>query len=502
MRQRMFALNVPKWKSFDDGQSAGALNWFPEADSPFYSVPAIAPAAAQNPSAPASSQAGAASGSSASPPSAAGAGSYNQIQIAVNGLAELQQLGMTGAGITIGIISNGFSSQDANGGTDFATAKAEGLVDPNAVDAKDDNTSTSDEGLAMAEIIHEIAPNAHVVFYTGEPGTESALSTAITALSTPVNQGGYGCNIICNDLFNLSQPFYQPGDQVDQAIDNAVASGVSVFQLAGNAGPTSFYADTSSSAFNQSLNITYQGVTQAYAAYNFGNSAFELVNIPNTSGPGQGLSAASIGLDWEQPWQSIDGGPSPQYYLEYLLFNDNNGQVGNLAFWGGGDGSADAMESGTASAGAYFLTIVVTSAPGSHSGNGSIGNPGSPNTIPSNENLFKIIFDNNNDAVVTISSANGQADPKAGGGSGSVWGQSEDLNAITVGAVNYATAPVYTGSDATIANEPFSSAGPGKYFFNQNGALISGGGETLGKVNLSAPDGGATGVDDSEFWGR
>jgi hypothetical protein len=441
-------------------------------------------------------------------------GPFDNISFALNGDAARQQFGVNGAGITIGIISTGFSSTAVNGGGDFSKAVADGLVDPNAVDVHDDNSFTSDEGLAMAEIVHEIAPAAHIVFYSGLPTSGgsglNAMATAVNVLSTPkgqtvanglpgAGQQGQGCNIVCDDIFNLSEPFYQPGDLLDQAIDKAVTSGVAYFTLAANAGPTSFYATQGAGTVSFNQSITFNNVT--YTTYNFGSannpSAFELVSIPNT-GTTQNPSVANIGLDWEQPWQSISGGNAPQYILQYLLFNDNNGQLGSLAFWGAGDGSNDAVQFGGVTAGNYFLAIAVTSTYGSHIGNGSVGNPGNAVNIPSNENQFKIIFDNNNASVVTVKSASGQADPNAGIGSGTVWGHSEDPNAITVGAVDYLNTPAFNG---TLNNEPFSSAGPGKYFFAQNGTLLTSP-QSLGKVNISAPDGGATDVNDTSAGGE
>src|SRR5262249_13382328 len=139
-------------------------------------------------------------------------------------------------------------------------------------------------------------------------------------------QQGQGCNIVCDDIFNLSEPFYQPGDLLDQAIDRAATSGVDYFTLAANAGPASFYATQGAGTVNFNQSITFNNLT--YTAYNFGGantpSPYELVSIPNT-GTAQNPSFAFVGLDWEQPWQSISGGNGAQYIVQYMLFNDNNG---------------------------------------------------------------------------------------------------------------------------------------------------------------------------------
>ena len=57
----------------------------------------------------------------------------------------------------------------------------------------------------------------------------------------------------------------------------------------------------------------------------------------------------------------------------------------------------------------------------------------------------------------------------------------------------YEYVPAFGG---TPQNDEFSAAGPGKYFFDANGNLLQNP-VTLGKVNISAPDGGATDVNDT-----
>jgi hypothetical protein len=236
-----------------------------------------------------SGPAGSAAGTAANT-GAANSNAFDTIDRAVNGNAVHQTYGLTGAGVTIGIISNAF---DAVSG-DFTKAVNDGLVDPDANFANDDPSSKSDEGLAMAEIVHEIAPDAHIVFYTGEPGNESAMAQAIDVLSTPTNQTvpfgepgagqqGLGCDIVCDDLFDNTQPDYQPGDLVDDAIDSAVARGVTYFTLAANPGGASYYTSNPNSGFT--FHLTVNGGAPPFFAYNFGTSAnpspFEEVKVPD-----------------------------------------------------------------------------------------------------------------------------------------------------------------------------------------------------------------------------
>jgi Subtilase family len=390
------------------------------------------------------------------------------ISIAVGGQLAQQMYGVNGQGITIGIISNAFNSTKVNNGTSFQTAVASGWVDPTAVVLKDDNNSDGVEGLAMAEIVHEIAPNAHIIFYTGDGS--GGVAEAINALAAA------GCNIICDDLDSLAEAFYQPGANAstssDAAITQAVNNGVTYFTCAINSGPSSFYE----SHFNANTTIQNAHLPSGAAtyAYNFGTASnptpYELIDST--------ASSFGVSLQWEQPWESISGGAGSQYTLQWHLYQDNNGTVGSEVASGTGDGKKDPVSTTTKkdkpSAGQYFLAIELTGG-----------------TLPTTEDQFKIIMDNNDSSPVTFETTTGQVDPNAGVGSGSTWGHNQNPNAITVGAVPYSITPAFTGTTATLANDGFSASGPGEYLFDANGNLLTTP-QMLGKVNLSAPDGGAT----------
>src|SRR4051812_11114601 len=131
--------------------------------------------------------------------------------------------GVDGTGIKIGFISTSFNQQNGQAG-DIQN----GLLPPaNHIHIlNDDGTGgTSDEGRAMAQIIYSIAPNAQLYFSTGSNQGPAGMAAAIAALQAA------GCQIICDDIDYsgsttqgfLSEPFYQLGDPITQAIDTAVA---------------------------------------------------------------------------------------------------------------------------------------------------------------------------------------------------------------------------------------------------------------------------------------
>jgi len=407
-------------------------------------------------------------GETTASPSAAQANTTpdQSISIAVRGQLAQQMYGVNGSGITIGIISNAFNSTLVNGGTSFQTAVAGGWVDPTAVytppQGLDDNNSDHVEGLSMAEIVHEIAPNAHIIFYTADGS--GGLVGAINALAAA------GCNIICDDQSELSEAFYQPGadasTSADAAITQAVNNGITYFTCAINSGPNAFYE----SHFNANTviqNAQLPSGTATYA-YDFGTAnnptPYELIDST--------ADKFGVSLQWEQPWESISGGAGSQYTLQWHLYQDNNGTPGSEVAKGTGDGKNDPVSTkGDIAAGKYFLAIELTGG-----------------TLPTTEDQFKIIMDNDSTPSVAFKTMTGQVDPNAGVGSGSTWGHNQNPNAITVGAVDYHNTPAFGG---TLSMNKFSASGPGEYLFDTSGNLLTTP-QMLGKVNLSAPDGGAT----------
>jgi len=124
-------------------------------------------------------------------------------------------LGVDGSGIKIGVISDGVDS--------IAVSQATGDL-PGSIDVG--NAGDGDEGTAMLEIIHDIAPGAQLAFHTAFP-TSAQFLNAITFFMNN------GVDIIVDDVGFLTQPYFQDG-QLAQAAQNAVDSGILFFSAAGN----------------------------------------------------------------------------------------------------------------------------------------------------------------------------------------------------------------------------------------------------------------------------
>ena len=103
------------------------------------------------------------------------------------------------------------------------------------VDVLDDASGT-DEGRAMLQLIHDLAPGAALGFHTAVGGT-SVFASGIRDLATTGN-----CSVIVDDIGYNIEPFYQDGP-VSNAVDDVVQNeGVAYFSAAGNDGQNSYEA--------------------------------------------------------------------------------------------------------------------------------------------------------------------------------------------------------------------------------------------------------------------
>jgi hypothetical protein len=160
----------------------------------------------------------------------------------------------------------------------------------------------TDEGRAMLQIVHDVAPGASLAFYTGE-NSEADFAAGIGKLAAAVSAGGAGAKVIADDIGYFDEPFFQDGI-VAQAIDAVEANGVAYFSAAGNDGTLAYdntspsFAAVSSTAPNSGehlLNFDASGVTTA-------------TSLPVTIAslvPGEFVA---IVVSWDQPY--VTGAPS------------------------------------------------------------------------------------------------------------------------------------------------------------------------------------------------
>ncbi len=116
------------------------------------------------------------------------------ILVRSNGIREV--FGVAGRNIRVGVIGNGVESLNLSRQTGELSDVL--VLSP----------GTGDEGTAMMEIIHDIAPEADLVFHAYGNSSDT-FKQAVTALAEN------GCNVICDDLYFFRQPFFEDGDVAD-----------------------------------------------------------------------------------------------------------------------------------------------------------------------------------------------------------------------------------------------------------------------------------------------
>ncbi len=151
---------------------------------------------------------------------------------------------LDGAGVRIGVLSNGVDSLVARQTAtelppDCTASTAPG--DPCVkVAVPQCATCTGDEGTAMMEIIHDLAPKAQLYFAgfnldpTDPTNTADVLMDEFAANILTL-RNTYGCDIIVDDVTFFEEGAFQD-DVIAQAVSTVTASGALYFSSAGNSG--------------------------------------------------------------------------------------------------------------------------------------------------------------------------------------------------------------------------------------------------------------------------
>lgn len=132
---------------------------------------------------------------------------------------DLRALGLSGAGVRIGVLSDGVDS--------LAASIAAGEL-PADVTVLSGQEGIGDEGTAMLEIIHDLAPGAQLYFATAFDGVAS-FAANIEALRAA------GCDIIVDDVTYLDEGAFQDGP-IARAVNAVSADGALFFSSAANSG--------------------------------------------------------------------------------------------------------------------------------------------------------------------------------------------------------------------------------------------------------------------------
>jgi Subtilase family len=412
------------------------------------------------------------------------------------------QNALTGAGITVGVLSDSYdcyavyadngvpaggNAGYANNGftADAASDISTGDLPSNVIVLAEANPNGGgcmnygaptqlpfgDEGRAIMQVIHDVAPGAGLAFYTAE-NSEADFASGIGKLAAPVASGGAGAKVIVDDVGYFDEPFFQDG-LVAQAVNAVVAQGVAYFSSAGNNGtlaydnnaPTFATAGTGLNLNEHLLNFNQQA----------GGAVTTLpVSIPALI-PGEFVA---IVAEWDQPYVTgapNSGGARNQIDLcvQHLTGND---VINNL----NPDGSLGAATcTGVNKVGVDPVQVMFVYNPANAAGNSQ------PETVNILVGLANGSAAPGRIKVVVEDDGAGSQITQFETNSGTLQGHPGAAGAAAVGAAFFANTPSCGGTPTL---EAFSSAGGDPILFDATGKAQTA--VTRQKPDFVGPDGG------------
>ena len=361
--------------------------------------------------------------------------------------------GVDGTGIKIGILSDGVRY--------LSVSQAAGDIGPVTVLAGQSGTSAGqcaatsscDEGTAMLEIVHDIAPGAQLYFATALGGPAN-FANNIRQLRNA------GCDIIVDDVFYFGESPFQDGQApgvvspgnggvVAQAVKDVTAGGALYFSSAGNSGNKN---DGTSGVWEGDF-VDGGNAPSPIGAVNGrvhqfpGGLTYNTVTVAGSS---------QYNLNWSDPL----GGSNNDYDL-YMLSPD----------------------------GTQIFTASTSSQSGTQDPFEAVGIPTISGVPVANVRLVIVKFSGNS-RYLRLTTNRGQL---AVNTPGQTTGHSCALDAFGVAAVP-STSGFPNGFTATNQVETFSSDGPRKMFFQADGTpftpgnVLASGGISRQKPDITAAD--------------
>jgi len=254
----------------------------------------------------------------------------------------------TGAGVKVGVLSDSFDTGTGSYSSDISTGDL-----PSGVQVIQDAPSGTDEGRAMLQIVHDVAPGASLAFATASGG-ESNFANNIRALANA------GAKVIVDDVIYFTEPMFQDGN-VAKAIDQVTSSGVVYFSAAGNEGH-----DAWAGAWTAATNYPNRAFNSNPGAPRFGG--FTSLDFDPSGGVDdkQAFSLAAgatmtISVQWNQPFFSVSGGSGATGDIDvYILDASNNKVVDGATDDNTGHDAVEVVQftNNSGSAHNYYLMIV------------------------------------------------------------------------------------------------------------------------------------------------
>jgi len=399
---------------------------------------------------------------------------------------------LTGAGVTVGVLSDSFDCYSvyaangvpasgnagyaSNGFTaDYATDVSTGDL-PSNVNVMEEPYMGSclnygaptqlpfgDEGRAILQVVHDVAPGAGLAFYTAI-NSEADFATGIGQLATA------GATVIADDVTYFDEPFFQDG-LVAQSIDAVEAQGVAYFSAAGNNGSLAYEntapkfstAGSGSNAGELLLNFDASGATTTTALP---------ITVPAIP-PGDFVAVV---VQWDQPYVTgAPGSPGSANQIDVCISGGTGADI--ITDY---DGTAQSC-SGPNATGVDPYQVMIISNPANASGNSASQNlnivVGLANATTAPGRILVAVEDDGLGTTINSFATN----------SATLQGHASATGAATVGAAFYFDTPRCGTTPAKL--EAFSSVGGEPILFDTSGNRLATP-SVRQKPDFVGPDGG------------
>ena len=219
------------------------------------------------------------------------------------------EFGVDGTGVRVGVLSDSFDCAPGafSTGQNFTRAGQDAVNGdlPLGVRVLADlhtipDGECTDEGRAMMQVVHDVAPGASLSFNTALTSEED-FAAGIVALAND------GAKVIVDDVAYFDEPMFEDG-VVAAAIDQVVARGVSYFSAAGNEARQSYQA-----AFRSSGRKGLSGVRHNFDP---GPGVSDLQHLVAPAG-----TISLLALQWDQPSFSANGTRGSQSDVDAIFYN-------------------------------------------------------------------------------------------------------------------------------------------------------------------------------------
>ncbi|WP_158637945.1 M10 family metallopeptidase C-terminal domain-containing protein [Sphingomonas ginsenosidivorax] len=346
--------------------------------------------------------------------------------------------GVDGSGIRVGVLSDSFNRENSRDSMQQNIASNDLPTDTRILQ---DAATGSDEGRAMAQLVHDLAPGSAIDFATAFNGQASFANNIVRLAAA-------GDKVIVDDVSYFAELTYQNGI-IAQAVNEVASQGVAYFSSAGNDGKEGYQGAWVSGA-TQTLN------GQSYTLMQFAPGQ-DYINV-------RVAASQTFILQWDQPGSSA-GGPGATSDLDIFLTNADGTTIraGAIANNIGGDPVEVFRFTATGATVGSTLQLRV----GLRSG----AAPGEIRLIASG-----------NGAAVDLEN------PASNTNEGTLYGHHAVEGGMGIGATSFARTPL-AGFNPPVA-ESFSSRGTQKILYDDTGARLAA--PQYYGVAVTAVDGGNT----------